>query len=121
MGKKFVTVLWFTAIGATLSACSSMSVDKVWPWGDESSPNQPKRLANAIEYQCEGGKRFHVRYADNGNTAWLIYSDREVSLAKEAAATRYTNGIAVLEVNGAEASLKDGPAVTYTGCKAAGK
>ena len=121
MGKKFVTVLCLTAVGAALSACSSMSVDKIWPWGDESSHNQPKRLANATEYQCEGGKRFHVRFADNGNTAWLIYSDREVSLAKEASGTRYTNGIAVLEVNGAEASLKDGPTATYTGCKAAGK
>lgn len=121
MKKKFATVLWFAAMGAALSACSSMSVDKVWPWGDKSSPGQPKRLADATEYQCEGGKRFHVRYADNGNTAWLIYPDREVSLAKEASATRYTNGIAVLEINGADATLKDGPAVTYTGCKAAGK
>jgi membrane-bound inhibitor of C-type lysozyme len=121
MGNKFVTVLLITALGVSLSACSSMSVDKVWPFGEKSPSNQPKRLANATEYLCEGGKRFHVRYADNDNTAWLIYPDREVSLAKEASATRYTNGIAVLEINGAEATLKDGPAVAYSGCKAAGK
>jgi membrane-bound inhibitor of C-type lysozyme len=121
MGNKFVITLLFTAMGVSLSACSSLSVDKVWPFGDESSPSQPKRLANTTEYQCEGGKRFHVRYADNGNIAWLIYPDREVSLAKDSSATRYTNGIAVLEINGTEASLKDGPAVAYTGCKASGK
>lgn len=121
MGNKFVTALLITAMGISLSACSSMSVDKVWPFGDEPSSNQPKRLANATEYQCEGGKRFYVRYADNGNTAWLIYPDREVALAKEASATRYTNGIAVLEINGAEASLKDGPTIAYTGCKSSGK
>ncbi|OAJ71715.1 hypothetical protein A7976_09510 [Methylobacillus sp. MM3] len=121
MGNKFVTVLLSAAMGLSLSACSSMSMDKVWPFGDKASPDQPKRLANAIEYQCEGGKRFYVRYADNGNTAWLIYPDREVSLAKEASAARYTNGIAVLEINGTEATLKDGPAIAYTGCKSAGK
>lgn len=121
MGNKFVTALLFAAMGISLSACSSMSVDKVWPFGDKSSPNQPKRFANATEYQCEGGKRFYVRYADNGNTAWLIYPDREVALAKETSATRYTNGIAVLEIKGAEASLNDGPTVAYTGCKSAGK
>ena len=121
MENKLVTVLLLTAMGICLSACSSMSVDKVWPFGDKSAPNQPKRLANATEYQCDGGKRFHVRYEDNGNTAWLIYPDREVALAKEASATRYTNGIAMLEINGADASLKDGPTVAYSGCKSAGK
>ena len=54
MGNKFVTALLFAAMGISLSACSSMSVDKVWPFGDKSPPNQPKRLANATEYQCEG-------------------------------------------------------------------
>lgn len=119
MGNKCVTVSLLAAMGISLSACSSMSMDKVWPFGDKKEQNQPRRLANATEYQCEGGKRFHVRYVDNGAGAWLIYPDREVLLTKSG--TRYGNGVAVLEVNGNEATLSDGPAIVYKGCKAVGK
>lgn len=122
MRQKFATgVLLMGTL--MLNACSSMdmSMDKVWPFGKDEGTGQPKRLANATEYLCESGKRFHVRMAENGNTAWLIYPDREVALSKQASSPRYTNGVAVLEINGAEASLKDGPTVSYTGCKAAGK
>jgi len=119
MGMKYTSI---ALLGLALSGCGSMSMGKVWPFGDDgTTPDQPKRLANTTAYQCEGNKRFHVRYADNGNTAWLIYPDREVALAKEGSATRYGNGIALLEINGAEATLKDGPTINYTGCKAAGK
>ena len=96
-----------------LSACSSMS--NVWPFGDKPVPNQPRRLANSTEYQCEGGKHFYVRFADNGNTAWLIYPDHEVALAKSG--THYSNGVAALDINGAEATLNDGPTIAYKGCK----
>jgi membrane-bound inhibitor of C-type lysozyme len=120
MSCKVVAVPLLTLASLMLVGCSSMSVDKVWPFGKEEGPGQPKRLANATEYQCEGGKRFHVRLEDNGNTAWLIFPDREVALAKQASATRYSNGVATLEINGAEATLKDG-AATFNGCKAAGK
>jgi membrane-bound inhibitor of C-type lysozyme len=58
---------------------------------------------------------------DNGNTAWLIYPDREVGLAKAPSGTRYSNGVAVFEVNGNEASLTDGAKISYSGCKVAGK
>lgn len=107
------------ALGLGLSACSSVSVDKVWPFGDKKEPGQPARLANAIAYQCDGGNRFHVRYVDNGAGAWLIYPDHEALLTKSG--THYSNGIAVLEVNGNEATLSDGPTVAYKGCKAVGK
>lgn len=115
-----VSIMSVVLAALTLGACSSVKMDSVWPF-KEDGPGQPKRLAGATEYTCEGGKRFHVRLVDSGNTAWLIYPDREVALAKQASATRYTNGTAVLEINGSEATLKDGPSVAYTGCKAAGK
>jgi membrane-bound inhibitor of C-type lysozyme len=120
MSYKVVTLPLLTLASLMLGACSSMSMDKVWPFGKEEGPGQPKRLANATEYQCEGGKRFHVRMEDGSNTAWLIFPDREVALAKQASASRYSNGVAVLDINGAEATLKDG-AAAFSGCKAAGK
>lgn len=99
-----------------LAGCSEV---KIWPFDGSKAAPRSRALANATEYQCDGNKRFYVRMADNGNTAWLIYPDREVSLAKTSAAsgTRYSSSVAVLELNGSEATLKDG-ATSYTGCKA---
>jgi len=89
---------------------------KLWPFGGEGEARQSKVPANATAYQCDGGKRFYVRYLDNGATAWLIYPDREVSLAKAPGGTSYSNGVAVLEINGSEAKLTDGT-ISYSGCK----
>lgn len=124
MNDRFVTASMMGIAMLALTGCSSLSVDKVWPFGKEEGPGQPKRLANAVEYQCDGGKRFHVRMANGGDIAWVIYSDREVALSKEGASNRYTNGLAVLEITGIEAVLKEGDSAaqqSYTGCKAAGK
>jgi membrane-bound inhibitor of C-type lysozyme len=87
--------------------------------GGSDGPSQPKRLINATEYQCENGKRFYVRLENNGGTAWVIYPDREVALAKQADATRYSNGVALLEINGGTASLKD-DSLVYGACQAVG-
>lgn len=105
----------FLAAGVALmlAGCSSM---KVWPF-DDDKPHLTGQPANSTEFMCEGGKHFYVRYMDNGNTAWVIYPDREVALSKEASGSRYSNGVAVLEIKGNEATLNDGPGVSYTGCK----
>ena len=98
-----------------LAGCSDV---KVWPFGESSTPHS-STPANATEYRCDGNKRFFVRYLDNGANAWLIYPDREVSLTRTAsgASSRYSNGVAVLEVTGMEATLKDGEKISYSGCK----
>jgi membrane-bound inhibitor of C-type lysozyme len=103
-----------------LASCSSVNV---WPFDGSKSSDRPSAPSNATLYQCNGGKHFYVRYLDNGNTAWIIYPDREVGLAKGSggAGTRYTNGIAVLEINGSESTLNDGPSIAYTGCKTGAK
>lgn len=87
-------------------------------WGS-SSAERSYTPANSTEYQCAGGNRFYLRLTDNGNAAWLIYTDREVGLAKATgSANKYGNGVAILELNGSEATLNDGPAINYTACKA---
>lgn len=111
------------ALAATLlllAGCSS--VGDYNPFGD-SKPAEARKPENATEYQCENGKRFFVRMLDKGNAAWLIYPHREVNLDKVSggSGTRYSNGIAVLDINGAEATLNDGPSVAYTGCKVPAK
>lgn len=100
-----------------LSGCGGV---KLWPFGGETAQDRSRSPANATEYQCTGGKRFHVRYLDNG-AAWLILAEREVRLDKVAAGgTRYSNGITVLDVSGNEATLAGAAAVSFAGCKAAG-
>jgi membrane-bound inhibitor of C-type lysozyme len=102
-----------------LSACGGV---KVWPFDGGSSAAQTRTPENSTAYQCSGGKQFFVRLVDNGAAVWLIYPDREVSLAKmTGAGTRYTNGVALLDMSGAEVTLADGTAVSYTGCKVVGK
>jgi len=100
-----------------LSACGGV---KVWPFGEDKAAATQRGPAGATEYQCEGNKRFYVRYEDKGATAWVIYPDREISLSNSGG-SRYSNGIAVLELNGDVATLNDGPTVAYNGCKVAGK
>ncbi len=104
-----------------LAGCSSIKVDKLWPFDDNSDSARTRLPANTTLYQCAGGKHFHLRIVDNGSSAWLIYPDREVSLTKAATGSRYSNGIAVLEINGNDATLTDGTTITYTDCKAAAK
>ena len=98
-----------------LTACGS--VDKLNPFS-ESKPAEPWKPSNATEYLCEGNKRFFVRMLDKENAAWLIYPDREVRLEKSSAGNSYTNSVAVLEINGGEATLKDGATIDYRSCKA---
>ena len=101
---------------ALLPGCSSV---KVWPFNDKTASATPRSLANATEYRCEAGKRFHIRTIDNGNAVWLIYPDREVALSKATGSTgRYTNGIATFDNSGTETTLVDGTAIAYRGCKA---
>lgn len=107
-------LLLLTCTAALLQGCSNV---KVWPFDGSGSSGQTRSPANSTKYQCSNGKHFYVRLLDNGNTAWLIYPDREVSLSKSgSAANRYTNGIATLELNGNDSTLTDGAQINYSGC-----
>lgn len=123
MKNKFIHAACLASAGLSLllSGCGSVNVN-LWPFGGEGAQDRPMTPPNSTEFQCNSGKRFYVRYLDNGAAAWLIYPDREVRLDKvnSVAGARYSNGIAMLEINGNEAMLADGPAISYTGCKAAG-
>lgn len=90
----------------------------LWPFGEERNLERSRVPPNSVTYQCAGGKRFYLRLLDNGAAAWVILPEREFRLDRVAGdATRYSNGKAVLTVNAQEASLNDGPALGYTGCK----
>ena len=103
-----------------LTGCGEINVKKYLPFGGDTVQERSRAPANATEYQCAAGKRFHVRMLEGGAAAWLILPEREVRLEKVGAegGTRYSNGIAVLEINGNEATLKDGATISFVGCKA---
>ncbi|MFA7279411.1 MAG: MliC family protein [Sterolibacterium sp.] len=102
-----------------LSACSNISL---WPFGKEDIRERPRTPTNASDYQCANSKRFYLRMLDNGSAAWVIFPEREVRLDKAAGSgNRYSNGIAALTLNGSEATLEDGPANVFSGCKKADK
>lgn len=96
-----------------LAGCGGLNL---WPFGGsgEIAPSAPP---NSTEYRCAGGKSFYLRFLDKG-AAWVIFSDREFRLDKltSGPGTRFGNGIAILEINGNEATLTDGPSATYSAC-----
>ena len=101
-----------------LGGCGGFNIN-VWPFGNDKPQDRSRAPANATEFQCNAGKRFYVRSLDNGAAAWVIFTEREFRLDRvgEAGSTRYSNGSATLEINGAEASLTGaGP---FDACKAA--
>ena len=118
--RNIFKLLLAIVLGFGLISCGS--VKKVWPFEGGGSVSQAHAPANSVEYQCAGGSHFYLRLVDNGASAWLIYPDREVALTKSAGAgKRYSNGVALLDLSAAEATLNDGPTISYTGCKVAGK
>ncbi|MDO8788816.1 MAG: hypothetical protein Q7J42_12160 [Sulfuritalea sp.] len=118
-GSKRLTWASLACISLLLAGCGDLNVKKYLPFGGDTAQERPRTPANATEYRCAAGKRFFVRTLDGGAAVWLILPEREVRLEKlgSGAALRYGNGIAVLEINGDEATLKDGAAVSFSGCK----
>ena len=99
-----------------VAGCESMGIPSLF---GEKNPERSRVPVNSITYQCEGGKRFYLRYLDSGAAAWVILPEREFRLDRIAGdpGTRYGNGKAVLQVQGEEATLLDGPTLNYVGCK----
>ena len=101
--------------GLLLGGCADMSIPSLL---GEKNLERSRVPANSITYQCQGGKRFYLRYLDSGAAAWVILPEREFRLDRVAGdgGTRYGNGKAVLTVNGEEVALSDGPTVSYAAC-----
>ena len=120
-GSKRLTWASLACIPLLLAGCGDMNVKKYLPFGGETTPERSRTPANATEYQCAAGKRFYVRTLEGG-TVWLILPERELRLEKLGTdgGTRYGKGATVLELNGNEATLKDGAVASFTGCKTAG-
>lgn len=122
MNNSFVraAVPALACLSLLLAGCSSISL---WPFGGGKNEEQARAPSDATEYRCAGDKYFYVRYLDSGGAAWIIFPEREFRLDKiaSAAGAHYSNGTATFDVNGSEATLTDGPAIAFTGCKAAGK
>ena len=100
---------------AGLAAAGCVSID-AWPFKSEKGVERSRAPANAVEYQCAANRKFYVRKLDGGASVWLILPEREVRLDRQGGDNRYSNGVAVLELNGADAALSDG-AAAYNGCK----
>lgn len=116
-GLKGIAGAGLVGIALLLAGCGDINVKKYIPFTSDAPQERSRTPANAAEYQCAGGKRFYVRTLEGGASVWLILPEREVRLDKLDSGSRYSNGIAVLELNGNEATLKDGAAAPFTGCK----
>ena len=107
-----------------LAGCGGFSL---WPFGSDGPQGRaPGPPPNATTYVCDAKRSFYVRMLEGG-AAWVILPEREFRLDKAAGTAgaadaagvggRFTNGAAVLEIKGTEASLTDAPGPAYSGCK----
>ena len=103
------------AIAATalLTACAG----GWWPWGGNSEDPSTRIPPGATVYNCAGNKRLFIRHAADGNSAWIIYPDREFRLDRTSSGDRYSNGVSTLTVQGEETMLEEGGARLFTDCK----
>lgn len=99
-----------------LSACSTSNIlsGDIFNGKVRELPRTP---VGSVAYVCDNNAQFYVRMLNNGNDAWVIYPDHEVSLPKQADG-RFTNGTAVFTPGADGATLTDGEKVNYTACKA---
>lgn len=116
-GLKGTAGAGLVGIALLLAGCGDINIKKYIPFTNDAPQERSRTPANATEYQCAGNKRFYVRTLEGGTSVWLILPEREIRLDKLGSGSRYSNGIAVLELNGNEASLTDGAAPALTGCK----
>ena len=86
--------------------------------GDSTSEEagQPK---DATKYVCKSGKSFYVRMLSKENAAWVIFPDREARFEKasDKSGQQFSNGTAVLSINGTKADIKDGEDTSLADCK----
>ena len=109
-----------TCMALLLAGCGGV---KLWPFGTEEG--RVVVPENATQYRCDANRGFYLRFLASGE-AWVILPEREFRLDRVANAPgrRYSNGSAVLELGAeanVEATLSDGPAITFSGCKVASK
>jgi membrane-bound inhibitor of C-type lysozyme len=122
MKNSFSSTRLLMAAYAALAVSACSSLDHL-PFIGESSPAAPDQPKDATRYLCKGGSSFYVRMLGKENAVWLIFPDREVRFEKSATNSpgQYSNGSAVLEMNGSQASIKDEADSKYAECKVAGK
>jgi len=96
----------------TLAGCG---IGNLWPFGRDDTGSVPPP-ENAVQYRCANNASFYLRKLPD-DAMWVIYTDRQIRLDKDKDDPKhYTNGVAVLAMDGAEVSLSDGPQINYRGC-----
>ena len=70
--KKLIAGL-STLLALSAAGCGGMSVPTFGLFG-EKNLERSRVPPNSITYQCAAGKRFYLRYLDNGAAAWVIRS-----------------------------------------------
>lgn len=111
-----------------LPACAALGLAgcggvKLWPFGTEEG--RVVVPENATQYRCNANRGFYLRFLATGE-AWVIFPEREFRLDRVAnvPGRRFSNGSAVLDLGAeanAEATLNDGPAIAFSGCKVLSK
>lgn len=100
----------------TLSACKSVEIPYIF---DKGTPELPKYGSDAIAYDCANYQTFGLALSQSGETAWIMFDDRQVNLNRDSAdKNHYSFGGIDLQLNGDQTTVKDSSRLNYQGCKA---
>lgn len=80
-----------------------------------------ERPPQAVQYACDGGKRFSVTYQPSGETALIEINQMRFPLRREVSASgaKYSCDVLTLWTKGREATLDMEDERTYTNCREA--
>ena len=105
---------------ALVFACVGLAGCGGWnPW---AGPQEERITAPAdlVTFQCDGGKRLMVRMPQGGKSVTVMLPERQFRLdaAPAASGAGFSNGRTTFLTKGDEASLEEGGALLFAGCKA---
>ncbi len=100
---------------AALAGCGSWN-----PW---AGPREERVAppADAVTFQCEGGKRLMVRMPPNAKSVTVMLPERQFRLdeAPAASGARYSNGRTTFHAKGDEAFLEEDGKMLFQDCRRA--
>jgi membrane-bound inhibitor of C-type lysozyme len=101
------------AFALALAGCGSWN-----PWaGPQEERVAPP--ADAVTFQCDGGRRLTVRMPASAKSVMVMLPERQFRLDESPAASgvRYSNGRTTFHVKGDEAFLEEDGKMLFGGCK----
>jgi membrane-bound inhibitor of C-type lysozyme len=108
---------------ALIAVAGAFALAGCGSWNPWAGPQEERVTlpADAVAFECEGGKRLVVRMPANAKSVTVMLPERQFRLDETPAASgvRYSNGRTTFHTKGDEAFLEEEGKMLFQGCKRA--